>query len=126
MLRRLLLLAATFAVVRPSNATEPLIVYVCAQPQAYDFWGAVVQLSHEIRVKLSDDTVIAQLAARQGTYCKRVASDNLRPVAFANGSTIGEGLVGLADGDNSVVLGWVTPEYYVQYAIAQHKRQKTQ
>lgn len=93
----------------------PAGMYVCRSPLlAFDFWGSVLHVSQELKINLTRD-IVAQLAADQ--KCVRITSDNLRPVKSGWG-----GALAVAEGDKSAVyfhnpdtLGWVHPDYYIQY-----------
>ena len=101
---------------------------VCRSPLlAFDFWHSVLHVSQELKINLTHE-IVAQLAADQGytdrngsgpkePVCVRITSGDLRPIKSGWG-----GALALADGDKSPVyfyhpdsLGWVHPDYYVQY-----------
>ena len=120
-----LLLALLLFGALPLSAVEvagPTGMYVCRSPLlAFDFWGSVIHVSQELRIRLTRQ-IMAQLAADQ--KCVPVVSERLRPIKSSWG-----GALAVADGDKSPIffhnpdtLGWVHPDYYVQYVNEQHRK----
>ena len=113
--RLLVLIPLGISLCSEADAPLPVGVYVCRSPLlAFNFWESLLHVSQELKIKLTHD-IVAQLAADQ--KCIRVSSENLRPIKSGWG-----GALALADGDKSPVyfhqpdtLGWVHPDYYVQY-----------
>jgi hypothetical protein len=110
------------------DAPLPPGMWVCRSPLlAFNFWSAVLHVSQELKIKLTPG-IVAQLAADQGYtdrngsgpkqgVCIRIASSDLRPIRSGWG-----GALALEDGNKSPIyfhhpdtLGWVHPEYYVEY-----------
>ena len=129
---RLLVFAAVafFGIPRywADEAALPPGMWVCRSPLiAFNFWSAVVHVSQELKIKLTP-SIVAQLAADQGytdrnasgpkkPVCIRITSGDLRPIKSGWG-----GALAIADGNKNPIyfhnpddLGWVHPEYYVQY-----------
>ncbi|MEK0235704.1 hypothetical protein [Ralstonia pseudosolanacearum] len=118
--------AALFALgmstlVKADDATRKHL-YVCRSPVlAFDFWNGLQEMQRKgvtVTPKIAQE-VCNGIRAGDEPRCLRVEADGFKPVASGYG-----GAMAMSDGKTKVwfhnpdTLGWVHPDYYVQFVNA--------